>query len=195
MRLLWFFLIAAVLLSTSLAFAEKPVTARAGKYTVELSSQPSPPVVGENLLVITVKDGGKPVTGAGVDVHIDMTSMPMPADAKATPGRNAGEYGATVNFSMAGVWKVDVTIQQMAGMKMDGDGTAQFLIDTGKKITAKGVVSIPWFSIFVVLILAVTIFTIIFYRRIPVKQRGYLVGNTDTAYRTCRHCRHCEEIP
>ncbi len=177
MRHLWVLLVTAVLLSTSLAFAAGSVTTRAGKYTVELSSRPSPPTVGENLLVITIRDGEKPLTGAGVDVHIDMTSMPMPADAKATPGRNDGEYGATVNFSMAGAWKVDVSVQQMAGMKMDGDGTAHFLVETGKGITAKGGgLAIPWFDLFVLLILGVTVVTIIFYRRIPDKQRGYLVG-------------------
>lgn len=177
MRSLWLFILAALVVSTGLAYAAGPITTKAGKYTVELSSQPSPPTVGENLLVITVKDGDKPLTGAGVDVHIDMTSMPMPADAKATPGRNDGEYGATVNLSMAGTWNVDVTVQQMAGMKMDGDGTAHFQVETGKGITAKGGgLAIPWFGLFVLLILGAIVVTIIFYRRIPVRQRGYLVG-------------------
>ena len=149
----------------------------AGKYTIELSSQPSPPVVGENLLVITVKDGDKPVSNAAVNVHIDMTSMSMPAESKATPGAKPGEYGATVNFSMAGAWKVDIAVQQMPGMVMAGDGTAHFLINTGKGIVSKGNgLVIPWSGILIVLLLLATLLTIIFYRRIPVKQRGYLVG-------------------
>lgn len=177
MKYLGLLLLAVSVLSTGLVYAAGPVTTQAGKFTVELSSQPSPPTVGENLLVITVKDGNKPLTGAGVDVHIDMTNMPMPADAKATPGRTDGEYGATVNFSMAGSWKVDVTVQQMAGMKMDGDGTAHFLVETGKGITAKGGgATIPWFGLLVAVIIGTTILTIVFYRRIRVKQRGYLVG-------------------
>lgn len=177
MKTFWMVIVAAMLFGGSLAQAAGPVTARAGKYTVELSSQPSPPTVGENLLVITVKDGEKPLTGAGVDVHVDMTSMPMPADAKAAPGRVEGQYGATVNLSMAGTWKVDIVVAQMAGMAMDGDGTAHFIIDTGKGITGKnGGVSLPWFGIVVVLVLGAAVLTAIFYRRIPPRQRGYLVG-------------------
>lgn len=177
MRYCWLFIVLASLLCTSLAFAAAPATARAGKYTVELSSQPSPPVVGQNLLVITVKDGDKLVTGYGVDLHIDMTTMSMPMDIKATPGTKDGEYGANVNLSMAGSWKVAISVQQMAGMKMAGDGVANFMIDTGKGITAKGSgIAIPWFTVFVVLIIAVMVGTIIFYKRIPEKQRGYFIG-------------------
>ena len=176
MRYSWLFLSVIILVTTSLAFSAVPVTARAGNYTVELSSQ-SPPVVGENLLVITVKDGGKPLAGAGVDVHLDMTSMPMPADVKASPGRKDGEYGATVNLSMAGTWKVEVAVQQMAGMKMDGDGVAHFLVEPGKGITAMGGgAALPWFAIFIALILVGILFTIIVYRRSNAAQRGYLVG-------------------
>ncbi|HEY3378933.1 MAG TPA: efflux RND transporter periplasmic adaptor subunit [Armatimonadota bacterium] len=177
MRYYGLFLVAALLLSSSLAFAAGPPSAKAGKYTVELSSQPSPPVVGANLLVITVKDGETPVAGAGVAVHVDMTSMPMPADVKAAPGTKDGEYGATVNLGMAGTWQVDVAVQQMAGMKMDGDGAAHFVVATGKGITAKDRgVAIPWFAVFVVFIIAATIVTIPLYTRMPVHQRGYLVG-------------------
>lgn len=177
MRYLWLLLLTTIVFSTGMAYAAAPVIAKAGKYSVTLSSQPSPAVVGENLMIITVKDGEKPVTGAGVDVHIDMTSMPMPADAKATPGRTDGEYGATVNLSMAGSWKIDIAVQQMAGMKMAGDGTAHFLIQTGKGITAQSAgFTIPWFTIFAVLLLLAVILTLLFYRRIPAKQRGYLVG-------------------
>jgi RND family efflux transporter MFP subunit len=177
MRYYWLFFVAALLLSSSLAFAAGPTTAKAGKYTVELSSQPSTPIVGSNLLIITVKDGDKPVTGAGVAVHIDMTSMPMPADVNATPGTKEGAYGATVNIGMAGTWKVDITVQQMAGMPMAGDGTAHFMIDTDKGMSAQGGgVAIPWFGVLAVLLLVAVLLTIIFYRRIPVHQRGYLVG-------------------
>ena len=131
MKYVWLFLVTAVLLNIIPAIAAGLVTARAGQYTVELSSQPSPPMMGENLLVVTVKDGEKPLAGAAVDVHIDMTTMPMPADAKAMPGTKDGEYGATVNLSMAGVWKVDIAVQQMAGMKMAGDGAAHIFPGAG----------------------------------------------------------------
>jgi RND family efflux transporter MFP subunit len=159
-----------------------PVTAKAGKFTVELVSNPSPPTVGENLLVLAIKDGDKPLAGADVDVHIDMTTMPMPADAKATPGREDGQYGATVNFSMAGPWKVDVAVAQMTGMKMDGDGTAHFLVETGKGIIVQGGgVAIPWATLLIVLLVGASLFTGVFYTRILARPRGYLVGTLTLA--------------
>ncbi len=170
-------LIVGLLLTTSLVWAGESVVGTAGKFRVELSSQPSPPSVGENLLIIKVFDGDKPLSGAGVDVHIDMTSMPMPADAKATAGANPGEYGATVDFSMAGEWKVEVTVQQMAGMKMDGDGTAHFLVDTGKGITAKGSgPRLPWGVILVALLILAGIGVVVLRRRIPQRARGIIAG-------------------
>lgn len=177
MKYCWLLIMVAIIFTTHLAWAATPETAMAGKYSIELSSQPSPPVVGENLLVITVKAGNQPVSNSAVDVHIDMTSMSMPADSKAAPGAKPGEYGATVNFAMAGAWKVDIAVQQMPGMAMAGDGTAHFFINTGKGIVSKGNgPAIPWSGILVVLLILATLLTIIFYRHIPAKQRGYLVG-------------------
>jgi len=103
-------------------------TAKAGKYTVALATHPAAPTVGETKVTFTVTDAGKPVSGADVSVHIDMVGMSMPADVPATPGTAAGQYVATVNFSMAGQWKVIATVHAMAGMTMDGDGTAAFTI-------------------------------------------------------------------
>ncbi len=172
------FLIFAFMILTVTAFSAEVQTAKAGKFTVELASQPVIPTVGENLFIITLKDGDKPLTGADVNVHIDMTTMPMPADTKAAPGRNNGEYGATVNLSMAGQWKIDIAVQQMAGMKMDGDGTAQFIVDTGKGITAKNSsMKIPWMKVIITVIILMVLLLIIFYRRISPKNRGYISGS------------------
>lgn len=170
-------LVIGLLLTTSLAWAGDGVVSTAGKFRVEVTSQPSPPSVGENLLIIKVFDGEKPLAGAGVDVHIDMTSMPMPADAHATAGANPGEYGATVNFSMAGEWKVEVTVQQMAGMKMDGDGTAHFLVDAGKSITAAPTgPRLPWGIILLIVLVLVSAGALMFRRRIPSRARGVIAG-------------------
>jgi len=163
-------------LGCSLAFSANIASTHAGKFTVALSSQPSPPVVGNNLLVITVKDGDKPLTGAGVDVHIDMTNMPMPADAKATPGAGAGVYAAPLNFSMAGSWTVDVSVEQMAGMKMGSDGVAHFLVVTGKSVTAKNGGEFPWFTLLAAVVICVTLLTMILYKWLPRRLRGYLAG-------------------
>lgn len=168
--------VTAWVMCASLAYAAGPATTQAGKYTVVLSSQPSPPVVGSNLLVITVKDGEHPLSGAGVDVHIDMASMPMPADAQATPGAAAGTYGATLNFAMAGRWTVAVRVRQMAGMTMDGDGTAHYLLDTGQGITVPGGGAMPWFTLCVVGVIGATLLAIIGYRWLPWQARGYVAG-------------------
>jgi len=125
-------MMAGLLLLSGLAFAAGPLTGHAGKFTVELTCPPAPLKVGENQLSIVVKDGGKPLTGAAVDVHLDMVEMPMPADIKTTPGAKGGEYLAKANLGMAGKWKVTVSVRQMADMTMDGDGKADFELMVGK---------------------------------------------------------------
>ena len=119
-------------LLSSVAFAvlkiERPIeTAKAGKYTVQLGT-PAPPHVGDNHIVLFVKDGDKHVTGADISLHLDMVGMAMPADVKATPGAQDGQYVATVNLGMTGQWKLTVNVQAMAGMTMDGDGKATFTV-------------------------------------------------------------------
>jgi len=167
---------AMVMLVGGMAWAT--VTARAGKYTVEVSSTPSPLTVGSNLLVINVKDGNTPLSGATVNVHLDMTTMPMPADAPATPGMKSGQYGAVVNLSMAGAWKVDVAVQRMVGKKMHGDGTAHFLAATGKGLTAQGSLpEIPWFAIIAITLGLAVLLMVILRNRIPSRLRGVLGGS------------------
>lgn len=113
---------------TSVAFAAGTQTAKAGKYTVEFTTQPAPPTVGENHVTITVKDADKPVEGAGVSLHIDMVGMSMPAEVKSTAGTQPGEYLAVANLAMKGEWKITAEVQGMAGMAMDGDGKATFTV-------------------------------------------------------------------
>jgi hypothetical protein len=127
MRFLGLALLALVLVA-GLALAAEPQTGTAGDYTVTLTTNPSPPVVGDNELTVTVMKDGKPVAGAGVALHLDMTEMAMPSDVEAKAGANKGEYLARVNLGMAGEWKVTAKVQQMAGMDMAGDGEAQFTL-------------------------------------------------------------------
>lgn len=120
--------ILVLLLVVSIAFAAEPQTTKAGKYTVTLATHPSPVTVGENHVILTVADGDKPIKGADVSLHLDMVGMSMPADVKATPGTQDGEYVATVNLGMAGQWKLAATVHSMAGMTMAGDGTGMFTV-------------------------------------------------------------------
>ncbi len=170
-------LIIAIVVTLLFAFSATAQTvANAGKYRITVKTRPTPPAQGENQFVISVMDGAKPLSGAAVNIHMDMTAMAMPADFTATPGANPGEYIARVFFSMAGEWKVDVNVAQMAGMKMDGDGTARLIVDTGKSITAKNSGNIPWSLIGIILLVVAVLATAILYRVIPPKPRGYIVG-------------------
>lgn len=118
-------------LATSIAMAA-PQTAKAGKYSVTLATHPEQPIVGDNHVTFTVKDGKKPVKDADVSLHIDMVGMSMPADVKATPGSEDGQYVATVNLGMEGQWKLTVAVNAMAGMTMEGDGKATFTVTAQK---------------------------------------------------------------
>lgn len=118
----------ALALGASAAFAADTSTAKAGRYTVELATQPSPPAAGQNHITLTVKDGDRPVTGAGVSLHVDMVGMSMPSEVKAAPGEQDGQYVAVVNLGMEGQWKIAVDVQGMAGMAMGGDGKATFTL-------------------------------------------------------------------
>lgn len=161
------------------AASAAPLTAQAGRFNLQLSTVPDPPVAGSNTLTITITDGGKPLSGAGVSLHVDMTTMPMPSDFAAAPGGRPGEYVATVNLSMAGQWQLTVSVQQMAGMKMAGDGEAHFLIDTGKSISAKSRRHTPWLPILAVILLAAALVggaLLIRHRGLPRGVRGVFIG-------------------
>jgi hypothetical protein len=117
-----------LLTMAGLALAAESQTGTAGSFTVTLAANPSTPVVGENELTVSLTKDGKPVVGAGVDLHLDMTTMAMPSDVTAKAGAKDGEYLARANLGMAGEWKVTVKVQQMAGMDMAGDGQTDFTL-------------------------------------------------------------------
>ncbi len=129
-------LLIIALLALGMALAAHAATAPAGALQVQLASRPSPPKIGVNQFLVTLTRSGKPVTGAGVRLHLDMVGMSMPADVKATPAKAAGQYTGSARLAMAGTWKITVSVQQMAGMKMAGDGEARFVAQTGRAIRA-----------------------------------------------------------
>jgi hypothetical protein len=67
--------------------------------------------VGKNVLSFTLLNGaGRPITGAKVTTAVGMTSMDMgTAHPKAQAGKD-GRYTTEVEFSMAGPWRVTLTI-------------------------------------------------------------------------------------
>ena len=94
---------------------------QAGELEIGLATNPSIPRVGDNELIIEVRDSnGNPVSGA-IDAYAEMPAMgAMPAmratvDLKETaPGR----YEGTMNLSMRGEWPLTITIQLPQGQPL-----------------------------------------------------------------------------
>ncbi|HKQ19588.1 MAG TPA: efflux RND transporter periplasmic adaptor subunit, partial [Candidatus Eisenbacteria bacterium] len=90
-----------------------------GAYRISVINRPSRPTVGDNTLLISIKDAaGKPVAGASVEAMVSMPAMgAMPRmESKGTvkearPGRYEARYG----ISMNGDWTAEVSITMPGG--------------------------------------------------------------------------------
>lgn len=110
------------LLLTLLGLAAGPVygkdyevSKKAEDYSVLIKIDKNPPVVGDNLMRLEIKDGtGKIVTDAKVKVDYSMPAMAgMPPMAYKTEAELKGkEYQARMNLSMAGSWSMAIQIIQ-----------------------------------------------------------------------------------
>jgi hypothetical protein len=103
-----------LLMMTGVAFAKSyEANKKAGEFDVTMIIDKNPPVVGDNVVAVTVKDPtGKPVTDAKVVIDYSMPAMPgMPAMNYKTDAPLKGiEYKATMNLSMSGAWNVAIKI-------------------------------------------------------------------------------------
>ena len=91
------------------------LTKKAGDLTVDIKMDKNPPVVGNNNMMVTLKDAsGKEVTDAKVAVDYGMPAMPgMPAMNYKTMAMLRGNvYHAIMNLSMSGSWNVTVKINR-----------------------------------------------------------------------------------
>ena len=91
------------------------VTKKVDDYTVRIEIDKNPPIIGDNNLTLTIKDGsGKNVTDAKVKVDYGMPAMPgMPAmNYKTDAALKGTEYKGKLNFSMAGSWNMTIQISQ-----------------------------------------------------------------------------------
>jgi Cu(I)/Ag(I) efflux system membrane fusion protein len=87
-----------------------PQTKKAGDLRLTLSTEPTPPKDGENLLRLKLADAaGKPVENAKV---VFSYTMPMPGmkAVKAPASFKNGQYEAKAQFGMAGTWEVTVIV-------------------------------------------------------------------------------------
>ncbi len=84
--------------------------------------------VGTNDLQIHLKGhGGAPIKDAVVTVKSDMATMRMGEQSPPVKNNGDGTYSATLRFSMAGRWKVDVTAKSPTA----GEASQSFEFTTG----------------------------------------------------------------
>jgi hypothetical protein len=91
------------------------MTKKVDDLTVKFEIDKNPPIVGDNNLTVTIKDGsGKDVTDAKIKVEYSMPAMPgMPAmNYKTDAGLKGNEYKGKLNFSMSGSWNITLQITQ-----------------------------------------------------------------------------------
>ena len=97
------------------AFAANTLTKKAGDYTVGLTMEKNPPVMGKNNIDVSVKDAaGAAVIDAKVVVEYSMPAMSgMPAmNYKANADLKGDTYKAVIEPSMSGSWNVAVKISR-----------------------------------------------------------------------------------
>lgn len=103
-----------LLMVTGVAFAKNyEANKKAGEFDVTMMIDKNPPVVGDNAVVVSVKDStGKVVTDARVVIDYSMPAMPgMPAMNYKTDASLKGDaYKATMNLSMSGGWNIAIKI-------------------------------------------------------------------------------------
>jgi len=116
-----------VVLTVGFAFAKDyEVKKKAGDFDVEVRIDKNPPVVGDNNILVEVKESGKVVTDAKVVIDYSMPAMPgMPAmNYKTDADLKGSVYKGTMNLSMSGPWNIAVKIS-----KAGKTSTAKFSID------------------------------------------------------------------
>jgi hypothetical protein len=116
-----------VVVAIGVAFAASTLTKKAGDYTVGLTMEKSPPVMGKNNVDVSVKDGaGAAVIDAKVVVEYSMPAMSgMPAmNYKTNADLKGDTYRAVIEPSMSGSWNVAVKISR--GGKTE---TAKYTMD------------------------------------------------------------------
>lgn len=107
----WILSIALLLLLVAGCRQQTP-EASTTNLNIDLRVEPENPVIGAAVLVITVTDAdGSPVENAQVSARGDMNHagmVPVLAEAESS---EAGEYSIPFEWTMAGDWFVEVTVE------------------------------------------------------------------------------------
>ncbi len=99
----------------------------AGIYEVEVSTDPDPPIVGDNQLLLSVTREGTPATDVSVTVSYDMVGMSMDMTPPTLESQGSGRFSGPLLLSMPGLWKLEIAI---AGPQ--GNSTAEVTLRTGE---------------------------------------------------------------
>jgi hypothetical protein len=101
-------ILAILFLAFGLAYAKDyTVTKKAGSYMVHVKMDKNPPITGKNNMEISIQDAaGADVVDAAVIVEYSMPAM----NYKTKTETKNKKYMATVDFSMAGAWNINVKI-------------------------------------------------------------------------------------
>jgi hypothetical protein len=79
--------------------------------TITMITEPAAPVMGDGVVVLTVKDAaGRPVEGAKIEIEGNMSHAGMKPSFGKAEGGLAGVYRVPIQWTMAGDWYVDVKL-------------------------------------------------------------------------------------
>ena len=81
-------------------------------YSVSVTSEPEPPRPEGTTFRLTVRQGGRTVTGAKVCMTASMPDMAHPGLNAVAREARGGRYDIRVTFGMGGAWKASVTIAE-----------------------------------------------------------------------------------
>lgn len=116
-----------ILLAALTALPAPAETTAAGPYQVEVTTQPDPPVVGDNEVMVSVTVDGDPAREAEVTITYDMVGMSMDMTPPTLSPMGPGRFGGPLLLSMPGLWKLQV---EVTGPQ--GSGSGEVVVKTGE---------------------------------------------------------------
>lgn len=109
------------------AFPATAESVTAGVYQIEVTTDPSPPIVGDNELHLSVTENGEPAADVQPSVTYDMVGMHMDMTPPVLTARGPGQFSGPLILGMPGLWKLKI---QVNGPK--GKAQGELTIKTGE---------------------------------------------------------------
>ena len=81
-------------------------------YTVDVVANPDPPRPEGTTFLFTVRQGGRPVTGAKLCVAADMPEMQHPGLSSVARENPGGRYETRIQFGMGGNWRTSLIVAE-----------------------------------------------------------------------------------